>query len=160
MAKLILSALLRPRREGVEAKIAEFPDIKVSAWSIGVALARLREAIMQTYVAEIDGRAIFAFRADNVGCAQAWLDIHAVMRHALETIHSDGRRIWNGRAPIARNATSAEATIWSDLSDEVAGDRQTTGGVGEFPLKPTSRSPRDAALIQQNQIVLVRTRRL
>jgi len=45
MAKLILSALLRPRREGVEAKIAEFPDIKVSAWSIGVALARLREAI-------------------------------------------------------------------------------------------------------------------
>lgn len=42
MAKLILSALLRPRREGVEAKIAEFPDIKVSAWSIGVALARLR----------------------------------------------------------------------------------------------------------------------
>ena len=31
MAKLILSALLRPRREGVEAKIAEFPDIKVSA---------------------------------------------------------------------------------------------------------------------------------
>jgi hypothetical protein len=45
MAKLILSALLRPRREGVEAKIAEFPDIKVPAWSIGVALARLREAI-------------------------------------------------------------------------------------------------------------------
>jgi hypothetical protein len=44
MAKLILSALLRLRREGVEAKIAEFPDIKVSAWSIGVALARLREA--------------------------------------------------------------------------------------------------------------------
>ena len=44
MAKLILSALLRPRREGVEAKIAEFPDIKVSAWSIGVAIARLREA--------------------------------------------------------------------------------------------------------------------
>jgi hypothetical protein len=78
---------------------------------------------MQTYVAEIDGRAIFAFRADNVGCAQAWLDIHAVMRHALETIHSDGRRIWNGRAPIvARKATSAEATIWSGLSDEVAGD--------------------------------------
>jgi len=44
MAKLVLSALLRPRREGVQAEVAEFPDIKVSAWSIGAALARLREA--------------------------------------------------------------------------------------------------------------------
>ena len=76
---------------------------------------------MQTYVAEIDGRAIFAFRADDVVCAQAWLDVHAVMRHALETVHSDGRRIWNGQAQIvARQATCAEATIWSKLSDEVA----------------------------------------
>ena len=76
---------------------------------------------MQTYVAEIDGRAIFAFRAEDIACAQAWLDIHAVMRHTLETIHSDGRRIWNGHARIvAREATSAEATIWSNLSVEVA----------------------------------------
>lgn len=76
---------------------------------------------MQTYVAEIDGRAIFAFRADDVACAQAWLDIHAVMRHALETVQSGGRCIWNGEAQItARQATSAEATIWSKLSDEVA----------------------------------------
>src|SRR6187200_3251192 len=47
MAKLILSALLRPRREGVQAEVAEFPDIKVSAWSIHAALARLREAVWQ-----------------------------------------------------------------------------------------------------------------
>jgi hypothetical protein len=44
MGKLVLSALLRPRREGV-AEVAEFPNIKVSAWSIGAALARLREAL-------------------------------------------------------------------------------------------------------------------
>jgi hypothetical protein len=76
---------------------------------------------MQTYVAEIDGRGIFAFRADDVACAQAWLDIHAVMRHALETVHSDGRPIWNGRAPIiARHATSSEATTWRKLRDELA----------------------------------------
>jgi hypothetical protein len=76
---------------------------------------------MQTYVAEIDGRAIFAFRSVDHACAQAWLDIHAVMRHSLETVHSGGRRIWNGQAQItARKATSAEATIWSKLSDEVA----------------------------------------
>ena len=76
---------------------------------------------MQTYVAEIDGRGIFAFRADDVTGAQAWLDIHAVMRHALETKHSDGRPIWNGRAPIvARSATSSEATAWRNLRDELA----------------------------------------
>jgi len=75
---------------------------------------------MQTYVAEIDGRAIFAFRADDDACAQAWLDIHAVMRHRLETLVSGGRRIWNGRAHIiARKANSVEATMWSRLRDEV-----------------------------------------
>jgi hypothetical protein len=42
MAKLVLSALLHKQREGVEAKSAEFPDIKVSALSVGVALAHLR----------------------------------------------------------------------------------------------------------------------
>lgn len=77
---------------------------------------------MQTYVAEIDGRAIFAFRAVDDSNAQAWLDIHAVMRHTLETVHSDGRRIWNGRAHIrARRASSRESRIWNRLSGEVAG---------------------------------------
>jgi hypothetical protein len=80
---------------------------------------------MQTYVAEIDGRGIFAFRADDVARAQAWLDIHAVMRHALETVRSDGRPIWNGRAPIiARSATSSEATAWRNLRDELAATGQ------------------------------------
>ena len=77
---------------------------------------------MQTYVAEIDGRAIFAFRAVDDTSAQAWLDIHAVMRHTLETVHSGGRRIWNGRAHIlARKASSRESTIWNRFSGEVAG---------------------------------------
>jgi hypothetical protein len=76
---------------------------------------------MQTYVAEIDGRAIFAFRAADDANAQAWLDIHAVMRHTLETIHSGGRRIWNGRAQIlARKASAREAKIWNKLSGGVA----------------------------------------
>ena len=48
MAKLVLSARLKPRHEdGVDAEIAEFPDIKASAWSVGVAVARLREAVWQ-----------------------------------------------------------------------------------------------------------------
>jgi hypothetical protein len=43
------------------------------------------------------------------------------MRHALETVQSDGQPIWNGRAPIiARNATSSEAAAWNGLRDELA----------------------------------------
>jgi hypothetical protein len=81
----------------------------------------VKDSPMQTYVAEIDGRAIFAFRAVNDANAQAWLDVHAVMRHTLETIHSGGSRIWNGNARIvARRASAQEAKIWSKLSGQVA----------------------------------------
>jgi len=80
-----------------------------------------RTSPRQTYVAEIDGRPIFAFRAFDQANAQAWLDIHAVMRHTLETTYSGGARIWNGQALIvARAATSREAKIWRKLSGEVA----------------------------------------
>ena len=45
MAKLVLSALLWPQRDGVRAEIAEFPDVKVTGSSIGGAMARLRNAL-------------------------------------------------------------------------------------------------------------------
>ena len=80
---------------------------------------------MQTYVAEIDGRAIFAFRAADESCAQAWLDIHAVMRHTLARVQSGGRQIWNGRSDIvARKATTAESSLWSTRRDKVVEDDQ------------------------------------
>lgn len=45
MARIILSALLKPSKDGVEAWVAEFPDIKTRSWSIGEAIARLRETL-------------------------------------------------------------------------------------------------------------------
>jgi hypothetical protein len=78
---------------------------------------------MKTYVAEIDGRAIFAFRAFSDVSAQAWLDVHTVMRHRLEQIESDGRRIWDGHTDIvARQASADEDTIWSRLKDEAVAE--------------------------------------
>jgi hypothetical protein len=75
---------------------------------------------MQTYVAEIDGRAIFAFRSVDASCAQAWLDIHGLMRRTLARLHSDGRAIWDGQSSIvARQATSGESATWSQSSDRV-----------------------------------------
>lgn len=74
---------------------------------------------MKTYVAQIDGRAIFAFRALSDVAAQAWLDVHSVMRHRLEQIESGGQRIWNGHTDIvARQASADEDTIWTRLRDE------------------------------------------
>lgn len=45
MAKLVFSALLRRRGDGVQGEVTEFPDIKVSGSSVGVVVARLREAL-------------------------------------------------------------------------------------------------------------------
>ena len=45
MAKLVLNALFRRRREGLRARVAEFPDIEVSANTIDSALARLRQVV-------------------------------------------------------------------------------------------------------------------
>jgi hypothetical protein len=44
------------------------------------------------------------------------------MRHRLEQLESDGRRIWNGHATIvARQASADEDTIWTRLRDEAVG---------------------------------------
>jgi hypothetical protein len=78
---------------------------------------------MQTYVAEINGRAIFAFRSVDDSCAQAWLDIHGLMRRTLEKLHSDGKAVWDGQtAIVARKATSGESITWQHSSDRVTDD--------------------------------------
>jgi hypothetical protein len=99
---------------------------------------------MKTYVAEINGRAIFAFRAATDAGAQAWLDIHAIMRHRLEQVTSSGQRVWDGHALIAaREASAAEAALWTRLRDESVGL-----GATEYPdnitvwLIPTSDETR------------------
>lgn len=47
-SKLVLSALLRSRRDGcVQAEVAEFPEVKASAASIEGVLTRLRDAVRQ-----------------------------------------------------------------------------------------------------------------
>lgn len=80
---------------------------------------------MQTYVAEINGRAIFAFRSVDKSCAQAWLDIHGLMRRTLEQLQSGGQAIWDGQVEIvARKATPGESILWTQSSDRAAGEEQ------------------------------------
>src|SRR6476620_10354024 len=83
------------------------------------------EGFMHTYVAAIDGRAIFAFRSADVVGAQAWLDVHGLMRRTLARLQSDGRAVWDGRSEIlAREATSGESATWSRSSDRGASREQ------------------------------------
>jgi hypothetical protein len=74
------------------------------------------------------------------------------MRHTLETLHSDGRRIWNGQAQIlARDATSAEATIWRKLRDEVAAsDPDEEQEIITVWLIPTSTADKRPGKVPQN----------
>ena len=81
---------------------------------------------MQTYVAEIDGRAIFAFRSVDITCAQAWLDIHGLMRRTLERLQSEGRAVWDGQSEIlAREATSDKSVIWRKSTHQGADKDQS-----------------------------------
>ncbi|HEX2449310.1 MAG TPA: hypothetical protein VHK26_14220 [Methyloceanibacter sp.] len=45
MTRIVLSALLKPFKGGVQAKAAEFPDLEVTSWTIHGAVAKLREKL-------------------------------------------------------------------------------------------------------------------
>ena len=78
-----------------------------------------REIMMQTYVAEIYGRAVMAFRAKNGLEAQNWLDTAQIVRAELMVLQSEGKPLWDGRMEIiARAATLAEKAAYRRKSVE------------------------------------------
>jgi hypothetical protein len=77
--------------------------------------------MMQTYVAEIDGRAVMAFRAKNGLKAQNWLDTAQTVRAELMVLQSEGKPLWDGRMEIiARAATLAEKAAYRRKSVEMS----------------------------------------
>lgn len=47
MARIVLSALLKPFHGGVTAKSAEFPELEASSWTVGGAVTKLRQLLSQ-----------------------------------------------------------------------------------------------------------------
>jgi hypothetical protein len=47
MARIVLSALLKPFRGGVKAKSAEFPELEATSWTVGGAVTKLRQLLSQ-----------------------------------------------------------------------------------------------------------------
>ena len=78
---------------------------------------------MQTYVAEIEGRAVMSFRAENECEAQLWINSEEEVRAELKVLENEGRPLWNGRAIISvRAATVAEQLARMKLSVELSQD--------------------------------------
>ena len=75
---------------------------------------------MQTYVAEIDGRAVIAFRASSAAEAQIWLENNKAVRADLAASENGGPPLWDGKAEIvARAATFEKMAAWRRKSVEM-----------------------------------------
>jgi hypothetical protein len=77
--------------------------------------------MMQTYVAEVAGRAVIAFRAKDEIEAQEWIDTEEAVRSDLTVLENEGRPLWDGETPIVvRAATFAEKAAWTRKSVELS----------------------------------------
>jgi hypothetical protein len=77
--------------------------------------------MMQTYVAEVAGRAVIAFRAKDEIEAQKWIDTEEDVRSDLAVLENEGRPLWDGEtAIVVRAATFAEKAAWTRKSVELS----------------------------------------
>ena len=74
---------------------------------------------MKTYVAEIDGRAVLAFRAEDEREADAWLKSSEAVLDDLAGLENEGRPLWDGESEISvRYASNAETALWRQRAAE------------------------------------------
>src|SRR3954462_6575792 len=79
---------------------------------------------MPIYVAEIAGRATFAFNADSEDHANGHLSDNSFLSD-LYVLQSGGRSLWNGKSEIRlRAALANEAALWE--AAEHAADQQAS----------------------------------
>jgi|SRR5690349_18939574 hypothetical protein len=81
---------------------------------------------METFVVEMVGRAVVAFRAQSDTDAQEWLEAHRESLLAdLAKLREEGRPIWDGKGSVAiRRATDEECSIWRENSEGLNGDEE------------------------------------
>ena len=82
---------------------------------------------MRTYVAEVDGEAVLAFRAENDKAAQGIIcendsGFQLVARGYSGMLRADGRVLWDGTSPIGyRLAAPPEHEQWLIFRDSQTG---------------------------------------
>jgi hypothetical protein len=83
--------------------------------------------IMKTYVAEINGEAILAYRAEDDEAARQIIGdeerrFKRVVRGKSGLVRADGRVLWDGASPIRyRSATPQEHWLWVTLRSSLKG---------------------------------------
>ena len=83
---------------------------------------------MKTYVAEINGEAVMAFRAMDDDDAQDMVadedgDVLQSLDESAGIVRADGSPLWDGKSQIiARRATEAEDENWRKSRDAEIGD--------------------------------------
>jgi hypothetical protein len=66
---------------------------------------------MQTYVAEIDGRAVIAFRAADDDHAQTWVEDEEKIRSELLAIENDRKPLWDRAATLSIRPANMEECL-------------------------------------------------
>jgi hypothetical protein len=83
------------------------------------------EFTMKTYVVNIGGKAVLAFRAVDDDEARAMIDDQeGSMRSDLKVlVGTDGKPLWDGKSTIeAREATAAQHAEWEQSRDQAIRD--------------------------------------
>ncbi len=96
----------------------------------------LRKAVMKTYVAEINGEAIFAFRAETDDDAHEKIndEIQLGMKGFTGLLRENGEVLWDGESEIkTRLATEDEHECWSRALDAQSGGQQIDPTASDDP---------------------------
>ena len=91
---------------------------------------------METYVAEIGGKAVLAFRAEADDGANAVIDDdRGAMRSDLRALTgTDGNPLWDGKSVIhVRLATATEHAEWEQSRDQAISDGEIDLNAGDDP---------------------------
>jgi hypothetical protein len=90
---------------------------------------------MKTYVVEIGGKAVLAFRAETDDEANATIEEENAMRSDMRALTGpDGNPLWDGRAAVqVRPATAAEHAEWEQSRDQAISEGEIDLDAGDNP---------------------------
>jgi hypothetical protein len=91
---------------------------------------------MKTYVVEINGKAVLAFRAATDDDASAMVDDEVTtLRSDLQALTgADDKPLWDGTSPLhVRVATAAEDDEWERARDQAISDGEIDLDAGDDP---------------------------
>ena|SRR5262249_31955241 len=90
---------------------------------------------MRTYVVEIGGKSVLAFRAETDNEAEQAVEDEDGMRSDLRALTGPaGNALWDGKSPVAvRRASAEEHAEWEQSRDQAITDGEIDLDAGDNP---------------------------